>query len=57
MKFLNSDTLLDVLVELRVLSPKQRQFVILEKASSASDYCGRRARRAMSIKIIPIWWK
>jgi general secretion pathway protein E len=31
MKFLNSDTLLDVLVKTRVLSPKQREFVILEK--------------------------
>lgn len=31
MKFLNSDELLDVLVDLRVMSPKQRQFVILEK--------------------------
>ena len=31
MKFLNSEELLDVLVDLRVLSPKQRQFVILEK--------------------------
>jgi general secretion pathway protein E len=31
MKFLNSDELLDVLVELRVLSPKQREFIILEK--------------------------
>lgn len=31
MKFLNSDALLDVLVKLRVLTPKQRQFVTLEK--------------------------
>ncbi len=31
MKFLNNDTLLDVLVKSRVLSPKQREFVILEK--------------------------
>ncbi|GAB6192015.1 GspE/PulE family protein [Desulfocastanea catecholica] len=31
MKFLNSDALLDVLVKLQVLSPKQRQFVTLEK--------------------------
>ncbi len=31
MKFLNSDMLLDVLVKARVLSPKQREFVILEK--------------------------
>ena len=31
MKFLNSDELLDVLVDLQVLSSKQRQFVILEK--------------------------
>ncbi len=30
-KFLNSDTLLDVLVKLKVLTPKQRQFVTLEK--------------------------
>jgi general secretion pathway protein E len=31
MKFLNSDALLDVLVKLKVLTPKQRQFVTLEK--------------------------
>ena len=31
MKFLNSDALLDVLVKLNVLTPKQRQFVTLEK--------------------------
>lgn len=31
MKFLNSDALLDVLVQLKVLTPKQRQFVTLEK--------------------------
>jgi general secretion pathway protein E len=31
MKFLNSEDLLDVLVKLKVLTPKQRQFVTLEK--------------------------
>ncbi len=31
MKFLNSDALLDVLLRLKVLTPKQRQFVTLEK--------------------------
>jgi general secretion pathway protein E len=31
MKFLNSEGLLDVLVKLKVLTPKQRQFVTLEK--------------------------
>jgi len=31
MRFLNSDGLLDVLVGLKVLTPKQKQFVILEK--------------------------
>ena len=31
MKFLNSDALLDVLVSRRVLTPKQREFVTLEK--------------------------
>jgi len=31
MKFLNSEALLDTLVRLRVLTPKQRQFVTLEK--------------------------
>ena len=31
MKFLNSDALLEVLVKLKVLTPKQRQFVTLEK--------------------------
>ncbi len=31
MKFLNSDALLDVLLKLKVLTPKQRQFVTLEK--------------------------
>jgi general secretion pathway protein E len=31
MRFLNSEGLLDVLVGLKVLTPKQRQFVILEK--------------------------
>ncbi len=31
MKFLNSDALLDVLVKQQILSPKQRQFVTLEK--------------------------
>jgi general secretion pathway protein E len=31
MKFLNSEALLDVLIKLNVLTPKQRQFVTLEK--------------------------
>ncbi len=31
MKFLNSEGLLEVLVKLKVLTPKQRQFVTLEK--------------------------
>lgn len=44
MKFLNSESLLDVLEKYKVLSPKQRQFVVLEKGKQRQNLLRQAAK-------------
>ncbi|WP_457576568.1 GspE/PulE family protein [Desulfomarina sp.] len=53
MKFLNSDALLDLLVSRKVLTPKQRKFIILEKGKQRQKLLRRAAREGMKDKDYP----
>ncbi len=53
MKFLNSETLLDVLVQHKVLSPKQRQFLTLEKGKIRQKLIRQAAKEGVVEKNYP----
>ncbi len=53
MKFLNSEDLLDVLLKYKILTPKQRQFVILEKGKQRQKLQRRAAKEGKVDKSYP----
>jgi general secretion pathway protein E len=53
MKFLNSDALLDLLVTCKILTPKQRKFIVLEKGKQRQKLLRRAAREGLKDKDYP----
>ncbi|BHH85756.1 GspE/PulE family protein [Desulforhopalus sp. 52FAK] len=53
MKFLNSEALLDVLEKYKVLTPKQRQFVVLEKGKQRQKLLQQAAKDGTADKSYP----
>ncbi|BCL62797.1 type II secretion system protein E [Desulfomarina profundi] len=53
MKFLNSDALLDLLEARRILTPKQRKFIILEKGKQRQKLLRHAAREGIKDKDYP----